>query len=393
MPFPASVTTVTVHMALLDGQGQPFAGQVMWVIPQVLRDVTGNIVITPGAHIAELDADGEASITLPTTDDPDLAPQDWTYDVVISGTGMRSQAMRIQLPVALGAGPVEFSDLATVEDPPDVIAYLPIVGGTLTGPLVLSGAPTQALHAATKAYVDAGAGGISPTILDAKGDLLAASAADAPARVAVGSNGQVLTADSTQAAGVRWATPSAGDGGALYPPEGYGLKAMSADPTHHQGSAGIGSDTIWATRLWIPAGVAIANLYVAVRAGGTHNGATAGNQLGLYDDTGAQVDTTASDNTLWTAAGWRGGALQGGAVAAQGAGRFVYVLWITRGLTVNVSIPYPSSADDANAVYASTGVGGGNRRAMYAAGASLPASFDPTSYGTSTGFLSLVGVS
>ena len=37
-----------------------------------------------------------------------------------------------------------------------IAAKLPLAGGTLTGALVLSGAPTIALHSATKAYVDAG---------------------------------------------------------------------------------------------------------------------------------------------------------------------------------------------------------------------------------------------
>jgi hypothetical protein len=49
---------------------------------------------------------------------------------------------------------------------------------------------------------------IAPTIVDAKGDLIAATAADTPARLAVGTNGQVLTADSTAATGLAWTTVS-----------------------------------------------------------------------------------------------------------------------------------------------------------------------------------------
>ena len=53
-------------------------------------------------------------------------------------------------------------------------------------------------------------GGIQPTIFDAKADLLTATAADTPARLAVGSNNQVLTADSSTATGLKWATPATG---------------------------------------------------------------------------------------------------------------------------------------------------------------------------------------
>jgi hypothetical protein len=46
---------------------------------------------------------------------------------------------------------------------------------------------------------------INPTIVDAKGDLIAATAADAVSRLAVGANATVLTADSTTATGLKWA--------------------------------------------------------------------------------------------------------------------------------------------------------------------------------------------
>jgi hypothetical protein len=51
---------------------------------------------------------------------------------------------------------------------------------------------------------------IQNAIVDAKGDLISATAADTPARLAVGTNGQVLTADSTASTGLKWATPASG---------------------------------------------------------------------------------------------------------------------------------------------------------------------------------------
>jgi hypothetical protein len=54
-------------------------------------------------------------------------------------------------------------------------------------------------------------GKIDKSTATTKGDLLAATASATIARLGVGTNGQVLTADSTQATGIKWATPSTGE--------------------------------------------------------------------------------------------------------------------------------------------------------------------------------------
>jgi len=69
---------------------------------------------------------------------------------------------------------------------------------------------------------------IQNAIVDAKGDLIGATAADTPARLAVGTNGQILTADSTAATGLAWVTPTGGSGPAF---QAYSTPTQSVSST------------------------------------------------------------------------------------------------------------------------------------------------------------------
>jgi hypothetical protein len=84
--------------------------------------------------------------------------------------------------------------------------------------------------AAVWAPMTAAGSGIPATIVDARGDLIVATAADTVARRAVGTDGQVLTADSAEATGVKWATPSGG-GGTVRGARGVGTAVATVNGT------------------------------------------------------------------------------------------------------------------------------------------------------------------
>lgn len=54
-------------------------------------------------------------------------------------------------------------------------------------------------------------------LVDSKGDMFVATGDDTVGKLSVGADGTVLTADSAQTSGVRWATPASAQGETFNP--------------------------------------------------------------------------------------------------------------------------------------------------------------------------------
>lgn len=134
------------------------------------------------------------------------------------------------------------------------------------------------------------------TILDAKGDLISATAADTPARLAVGANNTVLTADSTTSTGLKWATPGTpnfvgctASGAPSIPTGVYTAAAMPYEDIDTNGFHDTSTNT---SRITIPSGYAGKYLFI-LKTGGPTNATT---KVSRIYKNGAVLADAASQN-------------------------------------------------------------------------------------------------
>jgi hypothetical protein len=153
MPLPSDFDTVTVTGRYIDLAGNALAGTVTFTSSTTVVDASVPVTIVPVPIVATLDSNGAFSIALPATDDPDIAPNGYTYKVEERFGGKLLRTYSIQVPYDT-VGNIDLSTVAPVQPVAASVQLLPLSGGTMTGALVLSGNPTTSNMAANKAYVD-----------------------------------------------------------------------------------------------------------------------------------------------------------------------------------------------------------------------------------------------
>jgi hypothetical protein len=402
--FPNNYSRVWVRGKLIDlaksargSASEGVSGPIQFIpTPSALIDSGTRQYIAPTGFTVQPSAtDGGFAIQLPATNDPDINPQGWNYKVVlpwgevfymvvpyntanlnspgdplhgspvieITSVTPDPDANPGTLQVITGADGrsitgasingsnhliLTLSDSSTL-DAGTIVAGIDaegardavgtaLVGGTGTTVTVNDGADTITI--ATSA--------ILPTLVDAKGDLLAGTADNTVARLAVGSNGQVLTADSTQTAGVRWGTPAATS--YVYDtPSAHSLIEWNYDPLQTTQSASaaatLTSGTVHLAKLVAQTGGTITTISVNVITAGAS--LTSGQCFaGIYNSSGTRLAVTADQSAVWNTADIYQMSLTSS--TAITAGQTYYVALLAVGTTPPKFAQGPSSAKAAN---------------------------------------------
>lgn len=183
-----------------------------------------------------------------------------------------------------------------------------LTAGTDTHVLTANSAATNGVE-----WAAPGGGGIAETLIDAKGDLIAGSAADTAAKVTVGANDTLLVADSAQSTGVKWATTATQGIAQRYLNStdfvsySQGANATNKllgctyDPTY----VAIAADALTDARaVWVPITLpkgTITGLVVFMAVAGNFTGDQE-NSFGLYTSDGttlSRVAISSNDANIW----------------------------------------------------------------------------------------------
>lgn len=142
MPIPAGITPITVTGTYLAPDGEPLAGYVVFTPSINAADSTDNAIVPAVPYKVTLDEDGQLSVPLAATDDPQWNEPGWTYRVTEVITGDDGQPHKttynIAVPTASAGGALDLADALVVDLPGTPSQYLLKAGGTMTGDITLA---------------------------------------------------------------------------------------------------------------------------------------------------------------------------------------------------------------------------------------------------------------
>jgi hypothetical protein len=155
MPFPAGLTLVTVACQFDTPPSGGASGTVRFTCQSTLVGATDDSIVAPFTVSATLDANGEASVQLPATNDPQWVPLDWSYAVyAVIGTATIRGTLQLDYLTAS----VQLADLIQVDGAATVgvtyatLAQLTTVSNTVTANVA---AATAGIAAVSAGYVKA----------------------------------------------------------------------------------------------------------------------------------------------------------------------------------------------------------------------------------------------
>lgn len=210
---------------------------------------------------------------------------------------------------------------------------------------------------------------IAASLVDVKGDLLVATAADTVTRLAAGADTHVLTADSAQAAGVKWAALPPGGEQECYGPGAAGFDEWSCDPLLCSTTFATASGTLILVRHRFRKTMTIDEIGFVLQQTGTVPGAYSG--VAVYDDGTGTVNRLAQSadaGSVFGTLGERSIALTAGVSVSAGAFRWIGYLWQGSTPPRLYAPPGPAGAEVFNV---------GRRRSVFlSAQTGFPASLD-----------------
>lgn len=121
MALSVDLATITLTGTYVDLQGNPISGLVVFSPQSIIKDTDQNQIIVNAPVAALLDANGSFSVVLPVTDDSDVVPVPFAYQVEEVFSGGRT--FFITIPGG-GAGSQDIADFAPAVSGGDAVNFV-----------------------------------------------------------------------------------------------------------------------------------------------------------------------------------------------------------------------------------------------------------------------------